>query len=95
MKLITPDSFTLAMTCPSCPEQYDVYLHGDIVGYIRCRHRCLTFDYVNNHNYTTIYETVLETYGDIPEYNMLKGLWILADYLNQINLNSNGRAYYV
>lgn len=30
--------FELEMTCCSCPEQYDVYLDGKQVGYLRLRH---------------------------------------------------------
>lgn len=30
--------FTLRQTCFACPEQYDVYLNGARVGYLRLRH---------------------------------------------------------
>lgn len=28
----------LVRTCPGCPEQYDVYKKGELVGYLRLRH---------------------------------------------------------
>ena len=30
--------YTLVLTCHACPEQYDVFLHGEEVGYLRLRH---------------------------------------------------------
>ena len=30
--------YTLQETCGACPEQYDVYLDGEKVGYLRLRH---------------------------------------------------------
>lgn len=32
------DKFLLKMTCSACPEQYDVFLNGEEVGYLRLRH---------------------------------------------------------
>lgn len=36
--------FILVMTCSACPEQYDVYLDGMQVGYLRLRHGTFTVD---------------------------------------------------
>jgi hypothetical protein len=30
--------FKLVKTCGACPEQYDVYRNGEVVGYLRLRH---------------------------------------------------------
>jgi hypothetical protein len=32
------DGYTLARTCYACPEQYDVFKDGELVGYLRLRH---------------------------------------------------------
>lgn len=29
--------FTFVLTCPACPEQYDMYADGVVVGYVRLR----------------------------------------------------------
>lgn len=38
MEGIEQKTFILKRTCDFCPEQYDVYLDGRIVGYLRARH---------------------------------------------------------
>lgn len=37
--------FELKKTCSACPEQYDVYLDGKQVGYLRLRHGYFRCDY--------------------------------------------------
>lgn len=32
------DGYKLVQTCGACPEQYDVYRHGQDVAYLRLRH---------------------------------------------------------
>lgn len=32
----------LEQTCGACPEQYDAYLNGEVVGYLRLRHGYFT-----------------------------------------------------
>lgn len=32
------EQIDLTMTCGACPEQYDAYYDGNIVGYLRLRH---------------------------------------------------------
>lgn len=39
-------NFRLNMTCGACPEQYDVFLGEDLVGYLRLRHGSFRADYV-------------------------------------------------
>jgi hypothetical protein len=34
--------YVLTMTCGACPEQYDVHLDGEQVGYLRLRHGVFT-----------------------------------------------------
>ena len=31
-------TITLTKTCDACPEQYDAYINGEQVGYLRLRH---------------------------------------------------------
>lgn len=38
-------TFKLDKTCWACPEQYDVYLNGEQVGYLRLRHGSFRCDY--------------------------------------------------
>jgi hypothetical protein len=35
----------LVKTCGACPEQYDAYIDGDNVGYLRLRHGSFTVEY--------------------------------------------------
>ena len=35
----------LVQTCGACPEQYDVFLHDNQIGYLRLRHGSFTADY--------------------------------------------------
>lgn len=51
----------LVETCGACPEQYDAYLHGEQVGYLRLRHGHFRVD-VPDCGGTTIYEA--EPRGD-------------------------------
>lgn len=41
---INGKTYTLDETCGACPEQYDVYLNGKIVGYFRLRHGSFTVE---------------------------------------------------
>lgn len=34
----------LVMTCGACPEQYDAFYDGEMVGYLRLRHGVFTVD---------------------------------------------------
>lgn len=35
----------LVQTCGACPEQYDVFLDGETIGYLRLRHGYFRADY--------------------------------------------------
>ncbi len=37
--------FELVQTCGACPEQYDVFVNGNIVAYLRLRHGYFRADY--------------------------------------------------
>lgn len=52
------EQITLVETCSACPEQYDAYLDGKKIGYLRLRHGYFRAE----HNGTTVYST--ETLGD-------------------------------
>ncbi|WP_024516809.1 hypothetical protein [Bradyrhizobium sp. Tv2a-2] len=45
----------LVLTCSACPEQYDAFLNGAQVGYLRLRHGAFRVDFPD-HNGETIYE---------------------------------------
>lgn len=38
---------TFKMTCMACPEQYDVFHAGKLVGYVRLRHGAIRANYPN------------------------------------------------
>lgn len=37
IKYVNSKQFNFVQTCEACPEQYDVFLDGDLVGYVRLR----------------------------------------------------------
>ena len=39
------DDYELVQTCGACPEQYDVFLDGQEVGYLRLRHGTFRAEY--------------------------------------------------
>jgi len=39
------NGYELQLTCGSCPEQYDVFYNGDLLGYLRLRHGCFRVQY--------------------------------------------------
>lgn len=39
------DKLRLLRTCDACPEQYDVYIGDDCIGYMRLRHGCFYAQY--------------------------------------------------
>lgn len=39
------DDIQLEMTCSACPEQYDAYYKGKMVGYLRLRHGSFRVDF--------------------------------------------------
>ena len=49
------DKIVLEMTCEGCPEQYDAFLDGKKVGYLRLRHGYFRVDYPDC-GMETIYE---------------------------------------
>lgn len=40
-----PEPFTVKLTCASCPEQWEFFIDGEQVGYLRCRHSRWRLDY--------------------------------------------------
>ena len=39
------DGITLKLTCGACPEQYDAFSGGELVGYLRLRHGKFRVEY--------------------------------------------------
>lgn len=60
-KLFEKNGLQIKMTCPACPEQYEVFKDGNQVAYFRLRHGVFSVDYPTC-NGETIYET--EPNGD-------------------------------
>lgn len=52
---MNPDEITLRMTCGACPEQYDAFYRGALVGYLRLRHGWF-YAAVPDHNGDIIFE---------------------------------------
>jgi hypothetical protein len=49
------EDINLIETCGACPEQYDAYHNGEIVGYLRLRHGIFRVDYLANDERKVIY----------------------------------------
>ena len=46
------ENIELKMTCSACPEQYDAFIDGEKIGYLRLRHGCFTVEYHGGIVYT-------------------------------------------
>lgn len=44
--------FKLKKTCSACPEQYDVFLDGEYVGFMHLRHGRFTVEYLDRQIYS-------------------------------------------
>lgn len=62
----------LVCTCGACPEQYDVYVDGECLGYMRLRHGHFYADYMDK----TVYSASPDGDGTFCDYERNK-------YLNQ------------
>lgn len=56
-KLYTRNGLDIKLTCPACPEQYEIFKEGAQVAYYRLRHGCFRVDYP-----TCSGETIYEAY---------------------------------
>ena len=81
--------FILEQTCYACPEQYDVFLDGKQVGYLRLRHGYFRCDYLNCGG-ETVYGSYTEGDGMFDEeerfYHLNKAIVALA---KKLELNDN------
>jgi hypothetical protein len=57
----------LVKTCSACPEQYDAFLDGAQVGYLRLRHGQFRVDFPD-HNGEAIYEASPQGDGKFEEH---------------------------
>lgn len=55
--------YQLDQTCDACPEQYDVYLDGREVGYLRLRHGYFRAEYTADGGDEIVYEASPEGDG--------------------------------
>ncbi len=53
------EKIELAQTCYACPEQYDVYLDKEIIGYMRLRHGYFRADFMGE----PVYGVYTKGYG--------------------------------
>ncbi len=51
-KLYAKNGLEIKLTCGACPEQYDIFKDGELIGYYRLRHGEFRVDYYDK----TIYE---------------------------------------
>ncbi|MCB4861485.1 hypothetical protein K7W03_17995 [Sphingobium sp. PNB] len=61
------ERITLQLTCRACPEQYDAYLDGKQVGYLRLRHGAFRVD-VPDCGGETVYEAEPEGDGIFADH---------------------------
>jgi len=65
--------YRLDLTGMACPEQYDVYVGEEQVGYLRLRHGCFTVDYPDYGGECVYDSTALDgdgSFSDDIERNM-------------------------
>ena len=63
----------LEMTCGACPEQYEAFLDGKQVGYLRLRHGEFRVDFPDCGG-ETIYEVCPDGDGEFEDYERQKYL---------------------
>lgn len=68
-----PRKIILKMTCSACPEQYDAFLWGKQVGYLRLRHGSFRVDYPDCGD-ETIYTAEPEGDGSFEDHERDKYL---------------------
>lgn len=56
------DRIRLVKTCSGCPEQYDAFLSGEQVGYLRLRYGCFTVQYPDDDG-EVVYSACPDGYG--------------------------------
>jgi hypothetical protein len=84
--MTNPSDIELRQTCGISPEQYDAYLEGRQIGYLRLRHGEFRVD-AKDDNETTVYEA--EPDGDGSFTDDERGRYLsaakkaLADFWNQ------------
>lgn len=52
--------YKLDETCSACPEQYDAFLDGELVGYFRLRHGYFTVEFCRNPDGEEVWEGVYD-----------------------------------
>jgi len=61
------EDIKLVRTCVACPEQYDAFMNGQQVGYLRLRHGCFRVE-CPNYGGETIYEAEPKGDGIFEDY---------------------------
>lgn len=67
------EEISLIQTCGACPEQYDAFLDGELVGYLRLRHGYFSVEYPDVGG-KLIYEATTQGDGIFDEDERVKHL---------------------
>ena len=91
-KLYSRNGLILSMTCGACPEQYDVHLNNELVGYIRLRHGTLSVEYTDFFGISTVILVTEDVEGDgcFMGHERLRFMAIILRLL-LLNLEIDGR----
>lgn len=65
---MTRDDYKLVKTCSACPEQYDVMLDGEEVGYLRLRHGSFRCEYNYGGRDEVVYSASPDGDGEFMDY---------------------------
>lgn len=78
----------LLMTCCACPEQYDVFLEGTQIGYLRLRHGSFTVSYPDVGG-ELVYQSYPKGdgvfYNDEREHYLIHAIEALLQYKNSLD----------
>ena len=78
----------LLMTCYACPEQYDVFLEGTQIGYLRLRHGSFTVSYPDVGG-ELVYQSYPKGdgvfYNDEREHYLIHAVEALIHYKNTLD----------
>lgn len=81
----------LLMTCSACPEQYDVFLSGTQIGYLRLRHGVFTVCYPDVRG-TLVYKAYTAGDGIFEdterEHYLIHAIEALLQHKNSLDNNS-------
>lgn len=87
---------TLQLTCPACPEQYDVYFDDFQIGYLRLRHGNFTASYTD-YGGDLVYKASPKGDGifedDERMFHLTNAVDALTSHHNNVTLDKLYKAY--